>query len=45
MTINKPIHYNKESTIEEITQNLNKWLERMILVNPSQWIWSHDRWK
>ena len=45
MTINKPIHYNKESTIEEITQNLNKWLERMILINPSQWIWSHDRWK
>mgnify|MGYP001041494367 CR=1 FL=1 len=45
MTINKPIHYNKENTIEEITQNLNKWLERMILVNPSQWIWSHDRWK
>ena len=45
MTINKPIHCNKESTIEEITQNLNKWLERMILVNPSQWIWSHDRWK
>ena len=45
MTINKPIIYNKESTIEEITQDLNKWLEKMILNNPSQWIWSHDRWK
>ena len=24
---------------------INKWLEKMILLNPSQWIWSHDRWK
>ena len=45
MLINKPIHYNQESTVEEITEDLNKWLERMILINPSQWIWSHDRWK
>jgi len=43
--INEPIHYSKESSIEEITQDLNKWLEKMILLNPSQWIWSHDRWK
>ncbi len=43
--INKPITYNKDSSIEEITLDLNKWLERMILNNPSQWIWSHDRWK
>ena len=45
MTINKPIHFNKESSIEEITLDLNIWLEKMILLNPSQWIWSHDRWK
>tara|TARA_B100001123_G_scaffold236504_1_gene265183 strand:- start:218 stop:1078 length:861 start_codon:yes stop_codon:yes gene_type:complete len=45
MTINKPISFNKESTIEEITLDLNKWLEKMILINPDQWIWSHDRWK
>ena len=43
--INEPINYSKESSIEEITQDLNKWLEKMILLNPSQWIWSHDRWK
>ena len=30
---------------EEITLDLNKWLERMILINPGQWIWSHNRWK
>ena len=45
ITINKPISFDKESTIEEITLNLNKWLEKMILINPDQWIWSHDRWK
>ena len=45
MTISKPISFDKESTIEEITLNLNKWLEKMILINPDQWIWSHDRWK
>ena len=45
MTVNKPITYNDESTIEEITTNLNKLLEKMILLNPSQWIWTHDRWK
>ena len=45
MTISKPVSFEKESTIEEITLNLNKWLEKMILINPDQWIWSHDRWK
>ena len=45
MTVNRPIILEKESTIEEITLNLNKWLEKMILINPDQWIWSHDRWK
>ena len=45
MTISKPVSFDKESTIEEITLNLNKWLEKMILINPGQWIWSHGRWK
>ena len=45
MKINKPIKYNEDSTIEEITLDLNKRLEEMILLNPSQWIWSHNRWK
>ena len=43
--ISKPIIYDKDSSIEEITFDLNKWLEKMILKNPSQWIWSHNRWK
>ncbi len=45
LKISKPIIYNKDSSIEKITLDLNKCLERMILNDPSQWIWSHDRWK
>ena len=45
MTVNKPIKYDDKSTIEEITGDLNKLLEKMILQNPSQWIWTHDRWR
>ncbi len=45
ITINKPLSLDKENTIEEITLNLNKWLQKMILLNPEQWIWTHNRWK
>ena len=45
MKINKPITFDKDTSVEEITLKLNKWLEKMILNNPEQWIWSHDRWK
>ena len=43
--VHKPISYDKTTSIEEITLDLNKWLEKMILINPDQWIWTHDRWK
>ena len=29
----------------ELTQELNMILEKMIIKNPNQWIWSHNRWK
>jgi len=45
MSVNNPITFNETSTIEGITVDLNNWLEKMIRKNPSQWIWSHDRWK
>ena len=45
ITINKPIKFSDSSSIEVITNDLNKVLEEMILKNPEQWIWSHDRWK
>jgi len=45
LTINKPLEYSNVSTIEDITFDLNQVIEKMILKNPSQWIWSHNRWK
>ena len=30
---------------ESISLKLNQWLEKKIKKNPTQWIWSHDRWK
>ena len=45
LIIHKPLNYNHGDTIESITANLNIVLEKMILKNPGQWIWSHNRWK
>jgi len=45
MSVNKPIIFEENKSLEEITDKLNKVLEEMILKNPDQWIWSHDRWK
>ena len=45
ITINKPIYFQKETSIKNITDDLNKILEEMILNKPEQWIWSHNRWK
>jgi KDO2-lipid IV(A) lauroyltransferase len=39
------IEFENDHNIETITFKLNKVLESMILKNPSQWIWTHDRWK
>ena len=43
--IEKPIEFLKTDTREKITRDLNIWLEKTILKNPREWIWSHDRWK
>ena len=43
--ISSPISFEKNHTIEDITLSLNQILEKMILRNPYQWIWSHNRWK
>ena len=37
--------FSKEDSIIKITLKLNRILERMIITNPSQWIWTHNRWK
>ena len=43
--INKPIKFSKEISKEEITEELNKIIENMIIRKPGLWIWSHNRWK
>ena len=45
LTIFKSVKFNDEDSIESITTYLNKVLEKMIIQNPSQWIWTHNRWK
>ena len=45
MSVNKPLKFEKNQSIEDISSILNKELENMILKNPEQWIWSHNRWK
>ena len=41
----EPLVFNEIENIETITNNLNKIIEKMIMNNPEQWIWTHNRWK
>ena len=43
--IENPMEFSKSYSTEKITRVLNIWLEKTILKNPGEWIWSHDRWK
>ena len=49
MTVYKPFEYKKTDNYEKDSYNLtleiNKQLEKMILRKPEQWLWSHNRWK
>jgi len=49
MTIHEPYKIEKTNSDEEDTKNItlkiNRIIEKMILNNPKQWIWSHNRWK
>ena len=45
MRIYESLIFSKNETLESITKHLNKTLENMILKNPEQWIWTHNRWK
>ena len=39
------VEFKSDETLDAITLKLNKILEEMILKNPDQWIWTHNRWK
>ena len=43
--IKKQLNFSEDASIQEITDKLNKIFEEMVLNNPEQWIWSHNRWK
>ncbi len=43
--IEDPIYFNEKEDIKNITLKLNNWLENKILLNPDQWIWTHNKWK
>ena len=49
MEIQQPINYDKTLNSDEdkknITIEINRIIEQMILKNPTQWIWTHSRWK
>jgi len=49
MTIHEPYKVEKTGNDEEdaknITLKINQVVEKMIIKNPKQWIWSHNRWK
>ena len=49
MTIHEPYIVKKtgyeDQDTKNITLKINQILEKMIIKNPKQWIWSHNRWK
>ena len=49
MTVQKPYEVNSTGNTEkdtyDITLKINQIIEKMIITNPKQWLWSHNRWK
>ena len=49
MTVHQPYEIskteNEEQDVKNITLQINKIIEEMIIANPNQWLWSHNRWK
>ncbi len=45
ITFDEQINIDENANIDTISLKLNQWLENKIKKNPSQWIWTHNRWK
>ena len=45
INIKDPLKIVKDDNQHSITRKINIELEKMILNNPYQWIWTHDRWR
>ncbi len=45
ITFDEQIIFGENEDSASISLKLNQWLESKIRKNPSQWIWTHDRWK
>jgi len=49
MTVHEPYEIKKTENNDQdkknITLIINQTIEKMIVKNPTQWIWSHNRWK
>ena len=45
INIKEPIIIDKNDDQASVTRKINIELEKMILNNPYQWIWTHDRWR
>ena len=45
LEFNNPINPKNFEDKIKLTEKLNNVIEKMIIRNPEQWIWTHDRWK
>ena len=45
INIKDPLKIDQKDDQYSITRKINIELEKMILNNPCQWIWTHDRWR
>ena len=49
MKVYEPLDIKKPDKIiknkDEITNEINQFFEKLILNDPKQWIWTHNRWK
>jgi KDO2-lipid IV(A) lauroyltransferase len=49
MTVHQPYEISKTGDDDQDTKNItlkiNQIIEKMIVENPEQWLWSHNRWK